>query len=113
MRAIYLVLSFLLTRYCMERVSSCNIYAVQQDTHNVLMSKFIHYICLARHISDLIGPSSGAFYKLYLQIWYVVLPVLLDASSHYEAVGRINAPEDGPVRSETCRANICDENMSS
>ena len=21
----------------------------------------------------------------------------------------INAPDDGPVRSETCRANICDE----
>ena len=28
---------------------------------------------LARHVSDLTGPSSGAFYKLYLQIWYVVI----------------------------------------
>ena len=31
---------------------------------------------LARHVSILIGPSSGAFYKLYLQIWYVVIRVL-------------------------------------
>ena len=39
---------------------------------------------LARHVSDLAGPSSGAFYKLYLQIWYVVLLcVLLDTSSRY------------------------------
>ena len=41
---------------------------------------------LARHVSDLIGPSSGAFYKLYLQIWYVVIRVLLDTSSRYEVV---------------------------
>ena len=27
---------------------------------------------LARHVSDLIGPSSGAFYKLHFQIWYVL-----------------------------------------
>ena len=44
---------------------------------------------LARHVSDLTGPSSGAFYKLYLQIWYVVLLcVLLDTPSRYEVVGR-------------------------
>ena len=43
---------------------------------------------LARHVSDLIGPSSGAFHKLCLQIWYVVIRVLLDTSSRYEAVGR-------------------------
>ena len=38
---------------------------------------------LARHVSDLIGPPSGAFYELYLQIWYVVICVLLDTSSRY------------------------------
>ena len=32
---------------------------------------------LARHVSDLTGPSSGAFYKLYLKIWYVVLLCVL------------------------------------
>ena len=44
---------------------------------------------LARHVSDLTGPYSGAFYyKLYVQIWYVVLLcVLLDMSSRYEVVG--------------------------
>ena len=54
------------------------------------MIEFYSSHMLARHVSDLTGPSSGAFYKLYLQIWYVVIRVLL-------------------VRSETCRANICDE----
>ena len=43
---------------------------------------------IARHVSDLTGPSSGAFYKLYLQIWYVVIRVLLDTSSRSEVVGR-------------------------
>ena len=42
---------------------------------------------LARHVSDLTGPSSGAFYKLYSQIWYVVIRVLLETSSRYEVVG--------------------------
>ena len=42
---------------------------------------------LARHVSDLTGPSSGAFvYKLYVQIWYVVVRVLLDMSSRYKVV---------------------------
>ena len=49
------------TWYCRDRVSSCNIYAVQQDTQCVLMSKFYSAPVLARHVSDLIGPSSGAF----------------------------------------------------
>ena len=39
---------------------------------------------LAGHVSDLIGPSSGAFvYKLYVQIWYVVIRVPLDTSMRY------------------------------
>ena len=33
---------------------------------------------LAVHVSGLTGPSSGAFsYKLYVQIWYVVVRVYL------------------------------------
>ena len=61
---------------------------------------------LARHVSDLTGPSSGAFfYKLYVQIWYV--PYYHIPNLHILFVQ--NAPEDGPVMSETCRANICDE----
>ena len=31
--------------HCGDRVSSCNIYAVQQDTQNFLMIEFIHHIC--------------------------------------------------------------------
>ena len=47
-------------------------HAVQQDTQSFLWLSFIHHM-LARHVSDLTGPSSGAFiYKLYVQIWYVL-----------------------------------------
>ena len=38
-----------------------NIYAVQQDTQSVSMSEFYSAFMLARHVSDLIGQSSGAF----------------------------------------------------
>ena len=31
--------------YCKDRVSSCNTYAVQQDTQSVLMSEFIQHFC--------------------------------------------------------------------
>ena len=31
--------------YCKDRVSSCNIYAVQQDTQSVSMGKFIQHLC--------------------------------------------------------------------
>ena len=34
-----------LTWYCRDRVSSYNIYAVQQDTQSFLMSEFIHDVC--------------------------------------------------------------------
>ena len=37
-------------------------YAVQQDTQSVLMSEFYSALMLARHVSELTGPSSGAFY---------------------------------------------------
>ena len=32
-------------RYFRDSVSSCNIYAVQQDTQGVSMSEFIHHVC--------------------------------------------------------------------
>ena len=38
-----------------------DIYAVQQDTQSFLMSEFYSSHMLARHVSDLIGTSSGAF----------------------------------------------------
>ena len=58
--------------------------------HNVvLMSKFIQHLSLAVHVSDLIGPSSGAFCTSFIRrLWYVVIRVLLDKSSRYEVVGR-------------------------
>ena len=58
--------------------------------HNVFFDEWVYSSrMLARHVSDLTGPSSGAFvYKLYVQIWYVVIGVLSDTSSRYEVVGR-------------------------
>ena len=65
------------------------IYAVQQDTQSFLMIEFYSSHMLARHVLDLTSQSSGAFfYKLYVQIWYVVIHVLLDMSSCYKVVGR-------------------------
>ena len=69
-------------KYCRNSASSCNIHAVQQDTQSFLIIEFIHHV-LARHVSDLTGPSSGALYKLHLQIWYAVIRILLDMSGRY------------------------------
>ena len=61
---------------------------------------------------------------VFTRRWYVVIRVLLDTSTCYGWTCRVvrllphtksahtackNAREDGPVRSETCRAIICDE----
>ena len=73
----------IITWHCRDRVSSCNIYAVQQDRQCGSMSKFYLALMLARHVSDLIGPTLGAFFVQLVQ----------------------NAPNVGPMRSETCRAN--------
>ena len=48
------------------------------------MSKFYSALMLARHVSDLTGPSSGAFCTSCMcRLWYVVIRVLLDTSSRY------------------------------
>ena len=64
------------------------IYAVQQDTQSVLMSEFYSALMSARHVSDLTGPTSGAFYTSCIRrLWYVVIRVLFDTSSRYKVVG--------------------------
>ena len=65
------------------------IYMQSNKIHNVvLMSKFYSELMLARHVSDLIGPSSGAFCTSCIcRLWYVVLLcVLLDTSSRYKVL---------------------------
>ena len=60
------------------------IYMQSNKIHSVvLMSEFYSALKLARHISDLIGPSSGAFCTSCIRrLWYVVLLcVLLDTFS--------------------------------
>ena len=53
------------------------------------VNEWVYSSCmLALHVSYLTGPSSGAFCRLYLHIWYVVIRVVLDTSSRYEVVGR-------------------------
>ena len=39
-----------------------NVHTFQQDTQSVLMIEFYSSHMLARHVSDLTGPSSGAFF---------------------------------------------------
>ena len=41
----YFLKQLYLTWYCRDRLSSCNIYAVQQDTQSVSMSEFIQHLC--------------------------------------------------------------------
>ena len=68
------------------------IYMQSNKIHSVvLMSKFYSALTLPRHVSDLIGPSSGAFCTSCIRkLWYVVLRVLLDTSSRYKVVVRRN-----------------------
>ena len=92
------------------------------------MSEFCSALMLALHVSDLIGPSSGAFCTSCIRrLWYLEIRVILDAFNRYKVTaGRVeqyayyhvpnlhiqlvqNAPDDGPMRSETCRANISAE----
>ena len=80
---IWIAQSIIKSRYCTDRVS----YAVQQDTQSVLMSQFYSALMLARHVSDLTGPSSGAFCTSCIRrLWYVVIRVLLDTCSRYKVV---------------------------
>ena len=108
------------------------IYICSPTRYAKCFNKWVYSsLMLARHFSDLTGPSSGAFYTSCIRgLWYVVIRVLLDTSSRYKAVGRTvlsttlssstrittyqslqiqliqNAPDDGPMRSETCRAKL-------
>ena len=66
------------------------IYMQSNRLHNVfLMSEFyssrmFSSTCFGPHRSII----RSVLYKLYLQIWYVVIRVLLDTSSRYKVVGR-------------------------
>ena len=74
----------------------CNIYAVQQDTQSV----FNEWVLFSTYISSTyFGPHRSIIrsvsYKLYSQIWYVVIRVLLDnevverTSYNFVAAGRV------------------------
>ena len=68
-----------------------NIYAVQQDTQSDFNEEVYSALMLARHVSDLIGPPSGAFCTSCIRrLWYVVIRVLLDTSSRYKVAGVIS-----------------------
>ena len=73
-----------------EHALTCcrNIYAVQWDTQCGLNEWVYSALMLARHVSDLTGPSSGAFCTSCIRrLWYVVLLcVLLDTSSRYKVL---------------------------
>jgi hypothetical protein len=52
----------------MDRVSSCSVYVVQLHTQYSFTVEFIHNIYQLYSVSDLIGSSSGASFKLYERI---------------------------------------------
>ena len=102
-----------------------HIHAVQQDTQIVLMSEFIQHL----YYLDMFRTSPVHHQERFLQAVLSdllcgntrttrhVQPLRLDVSNStrittYQSL-RIqlvkNAPDDGPMRSETCRANIYDE----
>ena len=63
---------------------------------------------LARHVSDLTGP----FQECFVQAVFADLVVSSTTRITTYQICKYslyNAPDDGPVRSETCRANIRDE----
>ena len=58
-----------LTWYCMDRVSSCNIHAVQQDTQSFLMIEFI----ITYVISTYFGPNRSVLQAVFADFgmwWY-------------------------------------------
>ena len=65
------------------------------------MSEFYSALMLARHVSDLIGPSSGAFFTSCIRRFGTRITT-------YQ-ICEYNAPDDERMRSETCRANISAE----
>ena len=74
------------------------------------MSEFYSALMLPRHVSDLIGSSSRAFCTSCIRrLWHVVIRVLLDHMPNLRIQLVQNAPDDEPMRSETCRGNISAE----
>ena len=67
----------------MDRVSPCNIYVNQPDTQNAVLPT------TAQHL-DVSSSTQNTTYQ--------ICNIQLE-----------NAPEDGPLRSETCRATKCYE----
>ena len=96
------------------------IYMQSNKIHNVvLISKFLSALFVS---STCFGPYRSiirsVLYKLYSLLWYVVLLCVLlqrldvSSSTHSSTTHQSlriqlvqNAPDDGPMRSETCRAN--------
>ena len=116
--------------YCSGYNRRNTIYMQSNKIHKVfLMSEFYSAFMLARHISDLTGPSSGAFLTSCIRrfgMWYYCAHYLTLPAVTFVTAGRVeqyayyhipnlriqlvrNAPDDGPVSSETCRANLSAE----
>ena len=100
-----------------------NIYAVQQDTQSVLMSKFVQHLyqldmfrtSSVHHQERLVQAVLADFGMWYYCAYYSTRPAVSSSTTRlttYQSL-RIqlvqNAPDDGPMRSETCRANISAE----
>ena len=58
----YLLVFYLVNFVTPQIYRRSNVYAVQQDTQSFLMIEYYSSHILVRHVSDLTGPSSGAFF---------------------------------------------------
>ena len=94
-----------------ERLTSY-IYAVQQDTQ-------FHFLTII-HFSQFIENTQSYTTEIYHNFIVHLLgeipwPTLIQTYFILQHIPNLhiqlvqNAPEDGPVRSETCRAKVCDE----
>ena len=96
----------------MDRVSSCNIYVIQQDTQ-CFMIKFIHNIWwLDMFRTSIVHPQERfqavcCKFGTWQSAYYLTRPdVNAVARKTYEIcnIKVVNTPEDGPLKSEICRA---------
>ena len=73
------------------------------------MSEFCSALTLARHVSGLTGASSGKFLtsciRRFGMCYYCAYYLYYHIPKSANTVCAKNAPDGGPMRSETCKAN--------
>ena len=102
------------TWHCSDHVSSCNIYICSPTRYTkcfnewVLFSTYVGSTCFGPHRSII----RSVLHKLYSQTLVCGNTRSTHSSTSYQSLQIQlvqNAPDDGPMRSKICRANISAE----